>query len=210
MNTKIYTMSETTPDMKMLAECADIIKKSGLVAFPTETVYGLGANALDDNACKKIYEAKMRPQDKALLCHICGIEMAEEIAVLNDTARKLIARFTPGPLTVIVPKKQCIGKVVSAGMETVGLRFPSNRICMELIRIAGVPIAAPSANISSFPPPTTGTQTIENLNGRVDAIIDGGATAVGIESTIISLVGKPVILRHGAVSDDEIAEALGI
>ena len=128
----------------------------------------------------------------------------------NDTARKLIARFTPGPLTVIVPKKQCIGKVVSAGMETVGLRFPSNRICMELIRIAGVPIAAPSANISSFPPPTTGTQTIENLNGRVDAIIDGGATAVGIESTIISLVGKPVILRHGAVSDDEIAEALGI
>ena len=182
-------MSETAPDMKMLAECADIIKKSGLVAFPTETVYGLGANALDDNAC---------------------IEMAEEIAVLNDTARKLIARFTPGPLTVIVPKKQCIGKVVSAGMETVGLRFPSNRICMELIRIAGVPIAAPSANISSFPPPTTGTQTIENLNGRVDAIIDGGATAVGIESTIISLVGKPVILRHGAVSDDEIAEALGI
>ena len=124
MNTKIYTMSETAPDMKMLAECADIIKKSGLVAFPTETVYGLGANALDDNACKKIYEAKMRPQDKALLCHICGIEMAEEIAVLNDTARKLIARFTPGPLTVIVPKKQCIGKVVSAGMETVGLRFP--------------------------------------------------------------------------------------
>ena len=198
------------PEREDLVAAAQCLRSGGLVAFPTETVYGLGGNGLDPLAAKKIYEAKMRPQDKALLCHICGIEMAEEIAVLNDTARKLIARFTPGPLTVIVPKKQCIGKVVSAGMETVGLRFPSNRICMELIRIAGVPIAAPSANISSFPPPTTGTQTIENLNGRVDAIIDGGATAVGIESTIISLVGKPVILRHGAVSDDEIAEALGI
>lgn len=210
MNTKIYTISETQPDEALLSECAQIIKDGGLVAFPTETVYGLGANALDDAACAKIYEAKMRPQDKALLCHVCGVEMAEKIAFLDDRARRLISRFTPGPVTVIVPKKPCIGNVVSAGMDTVGLRFPSNSISMKLIELAGVPIAAPSANISSFPPPTDGKQTIENLNGRVDAIIDGGATSVGVESTIVSLVGDVKILRHGAISDDKIMEALGL
>ncbi len=208
METKIYNISELQPDEALLVECAAIIKSGGLVAFPTETVYGLGANALNDAACAKIYQAKMRPQDKALLCHVCGMEMAEEIAVLDDRARKLIKRFTPGPLTVIVPKRPCIGSVVSAGMDTVGLRFPSNPISMALIRLAGVPIAAPSANISSFPPPTTGKQTIENLNGRVDAIIDGGATSVGVESTIVSLIGDVKILRHGAISDSDVMEAL--
>ncbi len=210
MNTKIFEIAEDAPDTKKLAQCADIIKKGGLVAFPTETVYGLGANALDDGACEKIYQAKMRPQDKALLCHVCDVEMAESIAVLNENARKLIDRFTPGPLTVIVKKKDCIGKVVSAGMDTVGLRFPSNNIARKLISLAGVPIAAPSANISSFPPPTDGKQTIENLNGRVDAIIDGGATSVGVESTIVLLVGEPKILRHGAISDADIEEVLGV
>jgi len=197
-------MSEHSPNEAMLRECAKIIKDGGLVAFPTETVYGLGANALDDEACKKIYQAKMRPQDKALLCHVYGIEMAETIAVLDERARKLINRFTPGPLTVIVPKKSCIGEVVSAGMDTVGLRFPANNISQLLIKLAGVPIAAPSANISSYPAPTDGSQTIEYMNGRIDAIIDGGATEIGISSTIVSLVGEPKILRQGAVSEEQI------
>ncbi len=208
MNTKIYKISEDTPDEHMLVECADIIKNGGLVAFPTETVYGLGANALDDDACKKIYQAKMRPQDKALLCHVYGIEMAESIAVLDERARKLISAFTPGPLTVIVPKKACIGEVVSAGMDTVGLRFPANNISKLLIKLAGVPIAAPSANISSYPAPTDGKQTIEYMNGRIDAIIDGGATEIGISSTIVSLVGEPKILRKGAVSEEEIKSVI--
>lgn len=208
MTTKIYKMSEHSPDEAMLRECAEIIKNGGMVAFPTETVYGLGANALDDEACKKIYQAKMRPQDKALLCHVYGIEMAERIAVLDERARKLISRFTPGPLTVIVPKKPCIGAVVSAGMDTVGLRFPSNNISQLLIKYAGVPIAAPSANISSYPAPTDGRQTIEYLDGRIDAIIDGGTTEIGISSTIVSLVGEPKILRLGAVSEEEIKSVL--
>ncbi|MEG1742949.1 MAG: L-threonylcarbamoyladenylate synthase, partial [Clostridia bacterium] len=126
MNTKIFKITESSPDIAVLTECAQIIKNGGLVAFPTETVYGLGANALLDEACKKIFVAKNRPQEKALLCHVYDLEMAETIAVLNDKAKKLIAAFTPGPLTVIVPKKDCIGNVVSAGMDTVGLRFPSN------------------------------------------------------------------------------------
>ncbi len=208
MNTRIYNVNEDFPDIKPLRECAHIIKTGGLVAFPTETVYGLGANALSDSSCEKIYIAKSRPQDKALLCHIVGLDMAEEIGFLTDDARRLIKKFTPGPLTVIVKKKNCIGSVVSAGMDTVGLRFPANNIAKELIRLSGVPIAATSANISSFPSPKSGAETIENLNGRTDAIIDGGITSVGVESTIISLVGEPKILRQGAISENEILEAL--
>lgn len=209
MNTQIYKMSEQSTDIAAINACAGIIKSGGLVVFPTETVYGVGTNALDDSSCAKIYKAKKRPQDKALLCHIYDIETADKIAVLSKQAYDLLELFVPGPLTLILPKKSCIGNIVSAGMETVGLRFPSNPICRELMKAAGVPIAATSANISGEPSPTDGENAVFNMNGRADAIIDGGATDFGKESTIITLCEEiPRILRHGAISDEMIRRVL--
>ena len=204
-------MSEARPDRAALCEASGFLSGGGLVAFPTETVYGLGANALDADACAKIFCVKGRPADKPLLCHLASVEQAEEIAFLTDEARMLIARFTPGPLTVIVKKKSCVPDIVTAGGDTVGLRFPSNPIAVELIRQCAFPVAAPSANISSHKSPVTASPVINDFYGRINAIIDGGRTACGVESTIVSLAGgRPEIIRHGAVSDGEVREALGL
>ncbi|MDD4125339.1 MAG: L-threonylcarbamoyladenylate synthase [Eubacteriales bacterium] len=208
MKTIIYKLDGTDNDIKYIKECAEIIRSGGTAAFPTETVYGLGANALDEEACRKIYCAKNRQPDKALLCHLYSVEQAERIAYLTDIERRLIMTFTPGPLTVIARKRDCIGKTVSAGGTTVGLRFPSNRVALLLMREAGIPIAAASANISDLPAPTDAEEVIGYLDGRIDAILDCGKTGSGIASTIISAENGLRIIREGSITEEEILRAM--
>lgn len=211
-STVIYKLNEQQYQntQKIIENCAEIIKSGGLIAFPTETVYGVGANAFNTKAVKEIYNAKNRPLDKPLLCHIYSLEQAEEISYLTEEAKKLIAAFTPGPLTVIVKKKSIVPDIVTAGGDTVGLRFPSNHIFKLLSCEAGCPIAATSANISGNDSAKNGADVIKELFGRVDVIIDSGHTEYGLESTIISLVGKPKILRQGAISRKKISKFIDI
>ncbi len=208
METKVYKLDGSENDIIKIKECASIIKNGGLVAFPTETVYGLGADAYNENACLGIYAAKNRPAEKPLLCHLYSIEQAEEIAYLTDDMRKLIKRFTPGPLTVIAPKKDGVCRTVTAGGETVGLRFPSNKEGQLFMELCGLPLAATSANISELPPPTSGKEVFDYLNGRIDAILDAGTVGSGIASTIVALDDGIKILREGSITKEEIEEAL--
>ncbi|MBE6649032.1 MAG: threonylcarbamoyl-AMP synthase [Ruminococcaceae bacterium] len=209
IETKIYRMSDESIDSNMLFECAEIIKKGGVIAFPTETVYGLGANALDESACKKIYELKGRPENKALICHLSDPSQGEEIAYMDKRAYKLFEAFSPGPMTVVLRKKDVLGPTVTGGMDTVAIRMPSNKTFIELSKIAKCPIAGTSANISSRPSPKECIGVIDDFYGYIPAIIDTGKTSVGIESTIVSLVGeKPIILRVGAISPEEIGKVI--
>ncbi len=204
MNTILFTSSPE--DIKAAGE---IIKNGGLVAFPTETVYGLGASAYDAGAAEKIYAAKGRPPDNPLIVHICDKTQINEIAAfVPETARTVIERFMPGPVTVILKKKKIIPDAVTAGLDTVALRFPANETAARLIEAAAVPIAAPSANLSGKPSPTRTEHVVNDMTGRIDAIIDGGACDVGVESTIIDFTGdKPVILRPGGISAEEFRAA---
>lgn len=211
MKAKYFPMSESNPNINGIIECAEILAKGGIAVFPTETVYGVGANAYDTRAVERLYTAKCRPRGKALLCHLFSSDQAEEIGYLDDTARALLKAFTPGPLTVIVKKKPCIGDNVTSGMDTVGLRFPSNNVFLALAKQCGFPIAATSANISGETSPAEAKAAINSLGDRVDAVIDSGVTPVGVPSTIISLAeNKPVILRQGAVTEKMINEVIGI
>ncbi len=195
-----------------LREAAEIIKKGGLVAFPTETVYGLGANALDATAAEKIYCAKGRPSDNPLIIHIsdpsdfqvwCDTENPEALRVIKES-------FVPGPITVIQKKKSVIPDTVTANMDTVAVRCPSNPIASRLIELSGVPIAAPSANTSGRPSPTRAEHVIEDLTGKVDMIIDGGECDVGLESTIVLLKKDGVtLLRPGGITREMLEEKLG-
>lgn len=207
-NTVVYQLNETNPDMNIISLCAKAIQNGKVVCFPTETVYGVGANAFNEKAVEEIYYAKERPKQKALLCHLISLEQAEEISCLTEDAKKLITTFTPGPLTVIVKKKACIPDIVTAGGDTVGLRFPSNRIFNLLATAAGCPIAATSANMSGAISAKNGEEVIRELFGRVDIILDAGNTEYGLESTILSLVDKPRILRQGAVSRTELEKVV--
>ena len=188
---------------EMIERAAGIIKSGGLVAFPTETVYGLGCSALDEDGAKKIYTAKGRPQDNPLIVHIADPRDAENYAVTNEYYYKIADAFMPGPITVILPKKDAVPYSVTGGLQTIGLRCPENAVARALIRAAGVGIAAPSANISGTPSPTSGVHVIKDMNGRIGTIIDGGECEIGLESTIISLDGHTAtILRPGAVTYD--------
>ena len=203
-------MSESAPDAESIGICADILKDGGIAVFPTETVYGVGADVFNEKAVERLYTAKCRPKEKALLCHLYSVEQAGEIGYLDDTAKALIKAFTPGPLTVIVKKKPRIGDNVTSGMDTVGLRFPSNNVFLSLAKQCGFPIAATSANISGEASPAEAESVMRSLGDRVDAIIDSGLTPVGVPSTIISLAeNKPVILRRGSVTEDMIKEVIG-
>lgn len=190
---------------------AEYIKSGKTVVFPTETVYGLGANALDENAVKKIFEAKGRPSDNPLIVHISSIEMLDDIAEnISDDAKKLMDKFWPGPLTLIFKKKANIPNNVTAGLSTVAVRFPSSNTAYELIEKAGVPIAAPSANLSGKPSPTRFSHSYEDLNGRVDAMIKGESCEVGVESTVLDVSGDtPVLLRPGKITLEKIQTLLG-
>ncbi|MDR2090736.1 MAG: threonylcarbamoyl-AMP synthase [Clostridiales bacterium] len=197
-------------DKKAMQRAADIIKSGGVVAFPTETVYGLGANAYDDAAVAGIFAAKGRPADNPLIVHIENMNMIDDIAVgIPDDFYMLYERFMPGPLTVILHKNKKIGGVVTAGLDTVAVRFPRHRTAAELIKKSGCPLAAPSANLSTHVSPTSAAHVFDDLNGRIPMIVDGGECSVGIESTVLDMTGDiPVILRPGAITLDMLKKVL--
>lgn len=192
-------------------EAADELLRGGLVVIPTETVYGLGADAFNERAVKSIFEAKGRPQDNPLIVHIADMaQLADIAAEVTDTARALMDAFWPGPLSVIVKKSARIPMAVSAGLSTVAVRMPQNELAREIIAAAGVPIAAPSANRSGKPSPTLAMHAYEDLCGRVPLIIDGGPCAVGVESTVVDATGEtPVILRPGDITPEMIGQVVG-
>ena len=197
------------PTAENLNLAAQMIQRGEIVAFPTETVYGLGANAFNVDACKKIYAAKGRPADKPLTLHVATFEMIEQIAEISLAAEKLIEKFLPGPLTIILPKKNIVPDFVTCNSKSVGVRFPNNAVAQAFIKIAGVPIAAPSANISGKNPPTTAQEVFDGLNGKFEIILDGGKCDVGISSTIVDIsAGYLKILRQGKISVAQIMETL--
>ena len=203
MKTEIFKITDPAAAKDKLDRAASILKEGGLVVFPTETVYGIGGDGTSATAASAIYAAKGRPSDNPLIIHIAAPEDAEQYAVTSDTYYKLAAQFMPGPLTVILPKKDIIPDTVTGGLDTVAIRCPSHPVANALIKAAGVPIAAPSANTSGKPSPTLAAHVIEDLDGKVDVIIDGGECEVGLESTIIALHGEDgVLLRPGAITYD--------
>ncbi|NLC18725.1 MAG: threonylcarbamoyl-AMP synthase [Clostridiales bacterium] len=211
METKLIKINPDKLTKESFKEAADIIRSGGLVAFPTETVYGLGANALDDTAAVKIYKAKGRPSDNPLIVHISNVKDMEELALdIPDIAYRLAEVFWPGPLTMILKKKACVPYATTGGLDTVGIRLPANRIARFLISEAQTFIAAPSANLSGKPSPTMAEHVYKDLNGRIDMIIDGGKAVYGLESTIVDLTGElPVILRPGCITDRMLESVAG-
>ncbi len=206
MDTKIVKVDPNNIDMNIIKEAAKIINNGGTVAFPTETVYGIGADALNVNAVRKIFEAKGRPQDNPLIVHIAEIKQLENLVEdIPKEAENLARRYWPGPLTIIFNKKEIIPNKITAGLETVGIRFPKNSIALALIKESGKPIAAPSANLSGKPSTTHASHVIEDLMGKVDMIIDGGSSAIGVESTVVDVISKPpMILRPGGLTIEEL------
>lgn len=209
--TELVKINPENIDQKMIKHLAEIVRAGGVVAFPTETVYGLGANAFDALAIRKIFQAKGRPADNPLIVHISDMDMMAQVtAQVPEKAQKLIAAFWPGPLTIVLPKSPKIPGEVTAGLDTVGIRMPDHNVALALIAAAGVPIAAPSANISGKPSTTSAKHVAQDLAGKVEAIIDGGQTKVGLESTVIDLTTEiPTVLRPGGISIEELERVLG-
>lgn len=211
MKTTYIKINPLAPDEEAMREAAECIRKGGLVAFPTETVYGLGANSFDEEAVKKIYIAKGRPADNPLISHIANpdevLRLAEDIP---KDAKKLMDAFWGGPLTIILKRRLDVPSIVSAGIDTVSIRMPSHSIANALIRLSGVPIAAPSANLSGSPSPTNFEHCRADMDGRCDIIIDGGACSIGVESTVVDMTGDvPVILRPGAITLEDVVAVCG-
>lgn len=198
------------PNFQNIKKAAKIIQDGGLVAFPTETVYGLGANALDKNAAKKIFEAKMRPSDNPLIVHISRVEHLNFLVKeISEEAEILIEKYWPGPLTLIFPKKEIVPNEVTAGGNTVAIRMPKNKIALKLIEATNIPIAAPSANLAGKPSPTEACHVFEDLGDKIDLILDGGLTKIGVESTVVDLTVKPLqILRPGGISFEELKKTI--
>jgi len=198
-------------DEKIFKKAGDILLAGGLVAFPTETVYGLGANALDHKAAKKIYSTKGRPSDNPLIVHIADLEHLEQIVKkVPEKALKLAENFWPGPLTMIFEKEDCVPMETTGGLDTVAVRMPSDPAALALIRYGGGYVAAPSANLSGRPSPTTASHVFEDMNGKIPLIIDGGAVKIGLESTIVDMtVENPVILRPGYISLEMVRSVVG-
>ena len=190
---------------------SDFIKEGGLVAFPTETVYGLGADALNETAVKKVYKAKGRPSDNPMIVHIArASDIGQLTPKLSTDIIKLADNFWPGPLTLVLPKKDNIPNTTTGGLDTVAIRIPDNPVAIELIRLSDTPIAAPSANISGKPSPTKAEHVVEDLNGIVDCILAGEDSRVGIESTVLDLTAdEPTILRPGIITEEQIEAAIG-
>lgn len=199
------------PEPEAVAAAADLIRRGSVVAFPTETVYGLAANATDAAAVARIFEAKGRPSDNPLIVHVADREqLSSVISQLPPLAEKLMNRFWPGPLTLVLPKHQTVPDVVTCGLATVGVRMPSHPVALALIRSAGVPLAAPSANRSGRPSPTVAEHVLEDLDGRIPLLLDGGETGLGLESTVIDMtVDPPVLLRPGGVTLEQICAEIG-
>lgn len=211
MKTIMQTINPESFRDEELEEACRILQKGGLVAFPTETVYGLGGDAMHPEASAKIYAAKGRPSDNPLIVHIADMDALEDIAQsVPEAAVKLADHFWPGPLTMIFPKKEAVPKSTTGGLETVAVRMPSHPVARALIRGSGVYIAAPSANTSGRPSPTKAEHVKEDLDGRIDMILDGGAVGIGLESTIVDLsTGVPTILRPGYITGEMLEDVLG-
>ncbi|MCR5792680.1 MAG: threonylcarbamoyl-AMP synthase [Lachnospiraceae bacterium] len=211
MNTKIITLNEKELKEEQFTEAAAILQAGGLVAFPTETVYGLGGDGLREDAARKIYAAKGRPSDNPLIIHIAD---TKRLAVLTkevpEAAKKLAEAFWPGPLTMIFEKATVVPKGTTGGLDTVAIRMPEHAIARKLIQVSGVDIAAPSANASGRPSPTLAKHVIEDLDGKIDMIIDGGAVGIGLESTIVDMTGEiPTILRPGFITKEMLQAVVG-
>lgn len=211
METKIIRVNEKTVTKEELMSAAEVIKEGGLVAFPTETVYGLGADGLDEVAAKKIYEAKGRPSDNPLILHIASVEALKELAVeIPRSAYKLADAFWPGPLTMILKKSDRVPYGTTGGLDTVAVRMPNHPIALKLIEASGRYIAAPSANSSGKPSPTMAKHVMDDLNGRIHMVVDGGNSVLGLESTIVDLTSeRPCILRPGYITQAMLEDVVG-
>jgi L-threonylcarbamoyladenylate synthase len=208
---RILKVDPQNIDTSLLKQAAEVIRGKGLVAFPTETVYGLGANALDAEAVTGIFEAKQRPLDDPLIVHIANREDLHKLSEdIPPETEKLIDRFWPGPLTVVVKKTEKVPDLVTTGLETVAVRMPSCAVARKFIEEAGFPIAAPSANLFGRPSPTNAQHVVEDLNGRIDLVLDGGPTAIGIESTVVEFIeGRVIVLRPGGIDLESLQSIIG-
>ncbi|WP_129410025.1 L-threonylcarbamoyladenylate synthase [Marinitoga lauensis] len=208
--TEIIKVNPFDIDLKKINIAAEKIKLGGLVVFPTETVYGLGANALNETAVKKIYAAKGRPSDNPLIMHLDRIEKIKDYTYIDDNIFEKIKVLTPGPITFVLKKKEIVPEIITANRDTVAIRVPAHPIAQKLIEMSGVPIAAPSANLSGRPSPTIAEHVIEDMFGRVDVIIDGGNVDFGLESTVIDLTEDiPTLLRPGPIIPEKLKEVFG-
>lgn len=211
MTTRHIKVDPVQPEARAMEEAGRLLRQGGLVAFPTETVYGLGANALDGRAVADIFEAKGRPQDNPLIVHVADEKDVSRLAErVPEAARALMKAYWPGPLSLVLPVRGSIPKEVTAGLRTVAVRMPGHPVALALIRAAGVPVAAPSANLSGRPSPTTAEHVMHDLGGRIEAVLDGGPSGLGVESTVLDLTPPvPVILRPGGVTAEELGDFLG-
>lgn len=211
MRTRVLRINPKKPQMSEIRRAAHLIRRGSLVAFPTETVYGLGANALDPTAVEKVFAAKGRPSDNPLIVHIYDKDDLYRLAVdVPEMAGRIADRFWPGPLTIVLKKSKIVPRITTGGLDTVAVRMPRNRIAQMLIKESRTPIAAPSANYFGRPSPTTAEHVLEDMKGRIGMIVDGGRTRIGIESTVIDLTSKvPVLLRPGGVSVEKLQKEIG-
>ncbi|MFC1549023.1 L-threonylcarbamoyladenylate synthase [Candidatus Omnitrophota bacterium] len=211
MKPRVIKIDPQNIDVDLIEQASEVIHNRGLVAFPTETVYGLGANALDPEAVTGIFEAKKRPLDDPLIVHIA--DMNDLNALSKDVppaVERLLNRFWPGPLTVVLKKTEIVPDIVTTGLETVAIRMPSNPIAHKLIEVSGVPIAAPSANLFGRPSPTSASHVTDDLDGKIDVVLDGGSTEIGIESTVVEFInGEVIVLRPGGIGIEELKSILG-
>ncbi|HOM97712.1 MAG TPA: L-threonylcarbamoyladenylate synthase, partial [Acetomicrobium sp.] len=205
----VHKVDKWNPDVEVIKLAAEKIRERGLVAFPTETVYGLGANALDEEAVRKIFLAKGRPQDNPLIVHVASLEAAQRIAYCSQRALNLMKAFWPGPLTLVMKSKEIVPKITSGGLDTVAIRMPSHPVALALIEKSGIPIAAPSANTSGRPSPTNAEAVYDDLGDKIDVILDSGPTDVGVESTVIDVTGERVVLLRPGGLPVEALESFG-
>jgi L-threonylcarbamoyladenylate synthase len=209
--TLILRVNAARPEMNKIRIAADTIRKGGTVAFPTETVYGLGADALNADAVWKLFEAKRRPPDNPIIVHVGVKEDVYRLARdIPEEAEKLMTKFWPGPLTLVLKRSKLVPDITVVGLDTIGIRMPQNKVALALLREAGTPIAAPSANLAGKPSPTSAQHVIKDLAGRIDVILDAGPTRIGVESTVVNMTtSPPEILRPGGTPYEKLKEALG-
>jgi len=209
--TRVLKVNPTEPEREVIAEAAAVIRSGGLVAFPTETVYGLGADALNEAAVRRIFEVKGRPPDNPIIVHVADRDSVYLLASeVPRAAEELISRFWPGPLTLVLKRTELVPAVTCGGLETVAVRMPAHQVALELIREAGVPIAAPSANVSGSPSPTSAEHVLRDLGGKIEMVLDGGPAEIGVESTVIDMtVDPPELLRPGGLPLEEIEGVIG-
>jgi L-threonylcarbamoyladenylate synthase len=209
--TRVLKVNPTEPEKEVIAEAAAVIRSGGLVAFPTETVYGLGADALNEAAVRRIFEVKGRPPDNPIIVHVADRDSVYLLASeVPRAAEELISRFWPGPLTLVLKRTELVPAVTCGGLETVAVRMPAHQVALELIREAGVPIAAPSANVSGSPSPTSTEHVLRDLGGKIEMVLDGGPAEIGVESTVIDMtVDPPELLRPGGLPLEGIEDVIG-